>query len=62
MNFNPLPFILLAYKMTHDSFKIAERAIKTREAKQRLLQRTCVEKLTLTDALCMIKEANKEIG
>ena len=60
MNSNPLPFILLAYKMTHDSFKIAERAIKTKEAKQRLLQRTCVEKLTLTDAMCMIKEANKE--
>ncbi len=62
MNSNPLQHILLVYKTARDSFKIAERAIKTKEpkAKQRLLQRTCVETPTLTDAMRMIKEGNKE--
>jgi len=62
MNSNPLPQMLLVYKTARDSFRIAERAIKTREpkAKQRLLQRTGVEIATLSDAERMIEESNKE--
>jgi hypothetical protein len=62
MNSNPLPQMLLVYDMAKDSFRIARRAIKTQEpiAKQRLLQRTCVETQTITNAEHKIKESNKE--
>ena len=53
MNFiNPLLPIKQAYETTEDSFKIANRAVKTTEpkARQRLLQRTHVEIRTITEA------------
>lgn len=62
MNSNPLHPMLLVYKTARDSFKIAIRAIKTQEpiARQRLLQRTCVETPTFNNAERMIEESNKE--
>jgi hypothetical protein len=62
MNSNPLPPMLQAYETARDSFKIAKRAIKTvnSPARQRLLQRTCVDRATLTDAECMIEESQSE--
>ncbi len=44
MNSNPLPNMLLVYKVARDSFRIAERTILTKEpkARQRLLQRTVI--------------------
>jgi hypothetical protein len=62
MNSNPLPQMLLVYKVTRDSFRIAERAIQTKDAKarQRLLQRTVVENQNITDAKSMIQKSIKE--
>jgi len=62
MNSSPLYSKLLVYETARDSFRIAKRAIKTKEpiARQRLLQRTNVETQTITDAERMIKESHKE--
>jgi hypothetical protein len=62
MNSNPLPQMLLVYQVARDSFKIAERAIQTKEPKawRRLLQRTVVENQNLIDAKSMIQKSIKE--
>jgi hypothetical protein len=62
MSSNPLPQMLSAYDMSKDSFRIAKRALKTQEpkARQRLLQRTCIETPTLIEAERMIEESNQE--
>jgi len=62
MSSNPLPKMLLAYKITRDSFRIAERTIQTKEPKtrQRLLQRTVIENKNMTEAKSLIQESIKE--
>ncbi len=62
MNLNPLPQMLLVYKVTRDSFRIAERAIQTQNptTRQRLLQRTVVENQNIIDAKLIIQKSIKE--
>ncbi len=64
MNFlNPLLPLQQAYKTAHDSFTIAKRAIKTSEptARQRLLQRTDLETLTILEAERVIIDSHNEV-
>jgi hypothetical protein len=64
MNFiNPLTPLWQVYEMAKNSFKIANRALNTTEpkARLRLLQRTNVETLTITEAGYIIEESKKEI-
>ncbi len=62
MNSNPLPQMRLAYDTVQESYKIAERAIKTKDPKTRLrlLQRTRLEKESLANAEQIIKASHKE--
>jgi len=64
MNFlNPLLPLKQSYKTSRDSFTIAKRAIKTSEpkARQRLLQRTDLETLTISEAEQSIIESYNEV-
>lgn len=62
MNSNPLPNMLLVYKVARDSFRIAERTILTKEpkARQRLFQRTVIENQSITEAKSLIQKSIKE--
>ncbi len=59
---NPLPPLWEVYKTTEDSFKIAKRAIKTGNPKdrQRLLQRTAIFLQPIVLAEQLIEKSQKE--
>ncbi|EDN65937.1 hypothetical protein BGP_4745 [Beggiatoa sp. PS] len=59
---NPLPALLETYKITEDSFKIAKRAIKTKNPKERprLLQRTDISVHPVDTAERLIEKSQKE--
>ncbi len=62
MSSNPLIPMRLAYDTAKECYKIANRAIKTKEqtARKRLLQRTRLETEIITEAEAIIKESNKQ--
>jgi len=59
---NPLPPIRLAYETAQESFRVAQRAIKTQQptVRQRLLQRTQLETQTLNEAEHLITQNIQE--
>jgi len=59
---NPLPPLLEIYKVTEDSFKIAKRAIKTQNPKERprLLQRTDISIYPVDEAEHLIEKSQKK--
>ena len=62
MSSYPLPSIWQAYQTTQDSLRITKRAIKTAHppARQRLLQRTEIEKQSITEAEELLEKSSKE--